>query len=101
MTPFVATVDDRLTALCHTGVDTTVVEMVRRMRSQGLGRKERAAEQSLESATYGQEHCSYLLRLWRAGGEGSWRASLQSIPSGERHMFVNLDSPLAFLFALS
>jgi hypothetical protein len=101
MTLIVATVDDRLTALCHTGVDTTVVEMVRRMRAQGLGHKESAPEQARASATYRQEHCSYLLRLWRAGGEGSWRAALQSIPSGEQYIFVNLDSPLTFLFALS
>jgi hypothetical protein len=44
-----------------------------------------------------QEHWSYLLRIWRAGGEGGWRASLQSIPEGERHMFADLESLLAFL----
>jgi hypothetical protein len=101
LTPIAPTVDDRLTGLCHTGVDTTVFELVRRISSQGSGHKESATEQSLASAIYGEEHCSYLLRLCRAGGEGSWRASLQSIPSSERHMFADLDSLLAFLFALS
>jgi hypothetical protein len=88
MTPIAPTVDDRLTALCHTGVDTTVLELVRHMSSQGSSHKENAAEQSLASATYRQEHCSYPLRLWRASADSSWRASLQSIPSGERHMFA-------------
>ncbi|MFL5805443.1 MAG: hypothetical protein ACJ8CR_27370 [Roseiflexaceae bacterium] len=42
-------------------------------------------------------HCSYLLRLWRAGADGGWRASLHSIQTGERHMFADLESLLAFL----
>ena len=45
----------------------------------------------------GDEHQSYLLRLWRSGGDGGWRASLQSVQTGERHMFADLDSLLAFL----
>jgi len=45
-----------------------------------------------------KDHWSYLLRIWRAGKDGGWRASLQSIPGGERHMFANLESLLAFLF---
>ncbi|MFN8495025.1 MAG: hypothetical protein U0350_45900 [Caldilineaceae bacterium] len=45
----------------------------------------------------GEEHHSYLLRLWRSGADGSWRASLQSVQTGDRHMFADLDSLLAFL----
>jgi hypothetical protein len=44
-----------------------------------------------------QTHCSYLLRLWRGGEDGGWRASLQSIQTGERRMFANLESLLTFL----
>jgi hypothetical protein len=40
---------------------------------------------------------SYLLRLWRNGAAGGWRASLQSVQTGERHMFADLESLLAFL----
>ena len=42
-------------------------------------------------------HRSYLLRLWRSNANGHWRASLQSVQSGERHMFADIDSLLAFL----
>lgn len=44
-----------------------------------------------------EERYSYLLRLWRSGGDGGWRASLQSVQSGERHMFADVESLLAFL----
>lgn len=40
---------------------------------------------------------SYLLRLWHSAGDGSCRALLQSIKTGERHMFGDLESLLAFL----
>ena len=44
---------------------------------------------------------SYLLRLWHSGEAVSvaqqWRASLQSIKTGERHMFADLETLLAFL----
>jgi len=44
---------------------------------------------------------SYLLRLWHSGemlaATQQWRASLQSIKTGERHMFADLDTLLAFL----
>ena len=46
---------------------------------------------------------SYLLRLWHGGGAGGraddrcWRASLQSVKTGERHMFADLETLLAFL----
>lgn len=45
----------------------------------------------------GDAHQSYLLRLWRSGGDGGWRASLQSVQTGDRHMFADLESLLAFL----
>lgn len=40
---------------------------------------------------------SYLLRLWRSGADGRWRASLQAVQTGERHMFADLESLLGFL----
>lgn len=48
--------------------------------------------QAAQSATH-----AYLLRLWRSGANGSWRASLQSVRSGERHMFPDLETLFAFL----
>ena len=94
-------VDGRLTTPWHTGVDETVAEQVRRMSSQDPDQQESAAEPVLVRRLYHQEHWSYLLRIWRAGGTGGWRASLQSIPEGERHMFADLESLLAFLLSLS
>ena len=44
-----------------------------------------------------EERYSYLLRLWRNGPEDGWRASLQSVQTGERHIFADLASLLAFL----
>ena len=44
-----------------------------------------------------EQHCSYLLRLWRTSADGGWRASLHTIPADERHMFADLESLLAFL----
>lgn len=43
------------------------------------------------------EHYSYLLRLWRSSADSQWRASLQAVQTGERHMFADLESLLAFL----
>ena len=40
---------------------------------------------------------TYLLRLWLSSGDSNWRASLQSVRTGERHMFADLDSLFAFL----
>lgn len=44
-----------------------------------------------------EERYSYLLRLWRSGADGAWRASLQSVQDGERHMFADVESLLTFL----
>jgi hypothetical protein len=63
--------------------------------------EEDVAEQVRAHPIDHHEHWSYLLRIWRAGGAGGWRASLQSIPEGERHMFADLESLLAFLLGLS
>jgi hypothetical protein len=94
-------VDGRLTALWHAGVDNIVSEQVRRMNSQDPGQEGRSADRAPAHATQREEHWSYLLRIWRAGGDGGWRASLQSIPAGERHMFADLESLLAFLLTVS
>lgn len=40
---------------------------------------------------------AYLLRLWWNDGQATWRASLQAVRTGERHMFADLDSLLTFL----
>ena len=71
------------------------------MSAEQPGQKDRPSDQPPERPTYREEHWSYLLRLWRGGEEASWRASLQSIPAGERHMFADLENLLEFLLALS
>ena len=42
-------------------------------------------------------YLSFLLRLWRESEHGAWRASLESVTTGERHGFPNLPRLLAFL----
>ena len=50
-------------------------------------------------AEQGQEYRSYLLRLWRTSlrGKPTWRASLESAQTGERHAFADLESLFDFL----
>lgn len=44
-------------------------------------------------------YLSYLLRLWREerGDEGVWRASLESVQTGEQRHFVDEDHLFAYL----
>ena len=53
---------------------------------------------SSERATYQ----SYLLRLWRADGDGAplWRAALEDTLSGERYGFATVEALAAFLLRL-
>jgi hypothetical protein len=44
---------------------------------------------------------SYLLRLWRDGPDGAWRASLRDAESGERLGFADLDHLFAYLRRLT
>ena len=46
-----------------------------------------------------KKYLAYMLRLWQAGDdeEPSWRASLESPHTGERHGFANLARLVAFL----
>jgi hypothetical protein len=43
------------------------------------------------------EYQAYLLRLWRSHPEAPWRGSLQSIRTGERRLFTDLETLFAFL----
>ncbi|MFN8443795.1 MAG: hypothetical protein U0175_23655 [Caldilineaceae bacterium] len=43
------------------------------------------------------DYRAYLLRLWRSGADNNWRASLQSVRTGERHVFADMESLLDFL----
>jgi hypothetical protein len=45
------------------------------------------------------DYLSYVLRLWQAreDGEISWRASLQTVPSGERQGFASLEELFDYL----
>ena len=40
---------------------------------------------------------SYLLRMWRDGEDGEWRAMLLTIPTQERHQFTSIESLFNFL----
>lgn len=40
---------------------------------------------------------SYLLRIWRDGVDHPWRASLQSVASGQKVPFADLHTLFAFL----
>ena len=42
-----------------------------------------------------------LLRLWREGAEGAWRASLQPIGDGQRIGFADLEQLFAYLQQLT
>jgi len=42
-------------------------------------------------------YLSFLLRLWRESEYGAWRASLESVTTGERHGFGSLAGLMAFL----
>lgn len=53
------------------------------------------SEQSPPTTISIEERYSYLLRLWRS--DDQWRASLQSVQTGERHLFADLESLFAFL----
>lgn len=44
-----------------------------------------------------RRHFSYLIRIWQSGQNGSWRASAQSIQSGETIRFADLASFFVFL----
>ncbi|MCP4540939.1 MAG: hypothetical protein GY832_27710 [Chloroflexi bacterium] len=48
-----------------------------------------------------QRYLSYLLRLWQTsdGGEQIWRASVQSVGTGERYGFSSLEDLFDFLQA--
>ena len=40
---------------------------------------------------------SYLLRIWRDGEEGEWRATLLTIPTQERHQFTSMEGLFKFI----
>ncbi len=44
-----------------------------------------------------RRHFSYLIRIWQSSPDGPWRASAQSIQSGETLRFANLASFFHFL----
>ncbi len=40
---------------------------------------------------------SYMLRVWREGQDGGWRATLESVTTGEVRAFAHLDQLVTFL----
>jgi hypothetical protein len=42
-------------------------------------------------------YIAYLVRLWRDGQAGQWRASAQSVQTGEKVLFASLAELLVFL----
>lgn len=43
------------------------------------------------------QYKSYMLRVWREGQDGGWRATLESVTTGEVRAFAHLDQLVAFL----
>lgn len=54
----------------------------------------------LEFSAHPNAYRSYLLRVWRDGAEGPWRASLEHVVTHERHLFASLERLCLYLFAL-
>jgi hypothetical protein len=46
-----------------------------------------------------QEYYAYLLRMWRTGSDGPWRASLEDAQTGERVGFSSLAEACSYLRA--
>jgi hypothetical protein len=44
-------------------------------------------------------YASFLLRVWRSGAGGAWRASLEDTRTGERRAFAEVADAFAFLEA--
>lgn len=44
-------------------------------------------------------YTAYLVRCWQDGKHAPWRASAQSVRTGEKLFFANLDELFAFLAA--
>jgi hypothetical protein len=42
---------------------------------------------------------AYLMRLWQAGSDGTWRVSLQCAQTGEKIHFAGLESLFTYLQA--
>jgi hypothetical protein len=52
-----------------------------------------------ETSSTPSRYRSFLLRVWRESEHGAWRASLESVTTGERRGFPDLPSLYAFLQA--
>jgi hypothetical protein len=83
--------------ICHAGPSVIAAEQVKRMSDRQPEPEQGSADTAPPHTTERDGHWSYLLRLWRAGADSGWRASLQSIPGGERRLFADPNSLLAFL----
>jgi len=68
--------------------------------------REQTHQQVDETLQEWPDHLSYLLRLWQesdagqshpAGKKAAWRASLESVRTGERRSFASLDELFDFL----
>lgn len=42
-------------------------------------------------------YTAYLVRLWQDSAHGSWRASAQSVHTGEKLLFASMDALCTFL----
>jgi hypothetical protein len=63
------------------------------------GKRGTAAADNPEGSKEQRDHSSYLLRLWRVGDSERpiWRASLNSVHSGEQVSFTSLEDLFHFL----
>ena len=57
------------------------------------------SEEQAEADKTRAGYCAYLVRLWQDGPYTLWRASAQSVQSGETVRFANVEQLFAFLQA--
>ena len=57
------------------------------------------SDQTLDRPQPALPYRAYLVRLWSEGSEAVWRASAQSVQSGDTVRFANLEALFAFLEA--
>jgi hypothetical protein len=64
-------------------------------------KRDRRVKTNPDGSEAQETYLSYLLRLWQAGSAGGkvWRASLESVQSGERLAFAGLEALFEYLRA--
>lgn len=54
----------------------------------------------MNSHTHTFIYYAFVVRLWREGEAGAWRATLQEVQTGEKHFFTSLERLCLYLLTL-